>query len=522
MSRAVDGWNLALRGMKGQMAEALTDRSHDETPRGWSPDGRYILYREGGGIRDGRDYTHRLMIYDVETGEQRLLSDLTAKNAYDAQWSPDGTRIAFVASPEGVQEVFVIDADGANLVNLSRHDAVDLEPVWAPDGRHVAFTSDRLGNKDIFVVHADGTDLRQITDAPADEFEPVWLSVTTIIFVMLQPDGSQDLWAIDINSKELRRLTYTGNMVAVTTGPNQADARGWIDRLTITPPLDVVSPGQHVLLDLDAADVAGRPVETAGLPIRWSVSDSTVASLMDDGTLVAHSTGRTSVVATAGGWIADTVQLVSRDLENGAVTLLFYEDWTRGLHDDRWIQFGEPAPYSRPIGGPEGAGFFVNNGDDSFPSGVVSHRAFDPVDGLTLEVWASLPFDGRLFQHLIIGLTDYVPADGAWSGPDPLIELSVNGPNDSKGLVANVRVGSVNTYIPFIPTPEAWHLYTLQLDPDGTVSVVIDGKLHWRSTPRLEMDGLGPLHVVLSGRSKYVDISAGLLRVYYGSKFLLR
>ncbi len=71
MSRAIDGWNLALRGVRGQTA-ALTERSDDETPRGWSPDGRYILYREGGGVRDGRDYTHRLMTYDVETGEQRV------------------------------------------------------------------------------------------------------------------------------------------------------------------------------------------------------------------------------------------------------------------------------------------------------------------------------------------------------------------------------------------------------------------------------------------------------------------
>jgi TolB protein len=80
-----------------------------------------------------------------------------------------------VSERDGNQDVFVVNADGSGLVNLSLDPSRDLSPAWSPAGDHIAFVSDRSGTRDIFTINADGTGLVSIaTDSRAQEDDPVW------------------------------------------------------------------------------------------------------------------------------------------------------------------------------------------------------------------------------------------------------------------------------------------------------------------------------------------------------------
>ena len=67
-----------------------------------------------------------------------------------------GSRILFTSVRDGNTEVYTMNPDGANPVNLSRHPGADSGPVWSLDGKRIAFTSNRDGNGEIFVMDADG------------------------------------------------------------------------------------------------------------------------------------------------------------------------------------------------------------------------------------------------------------------------------------------------------------------------------------------------------------------------------
>ena len=91
--------------------------------------------------------------------------------------SPDGTRVAFASFRDGDREIYVMDADGGDPVNLTRHDAFDTSPAWSPDGRRIAFVSERDGGQPhIFVMNADGSGLEQLTYEPLAPWagSPAW------------------------------------------------------------------------------------------------------------------------------------------------------------------------------------------------------------------------------------------------------------------------------------------------------------------------------------------------------------
>ncbi len=72
-------------------------------------------------------------------------------------------KIALISNRNNNTDVYVINDDGSNEINLSNHPAVDAAPTISPDGQQVAFYSTRTGTREIFVVDIDGSNLYQLT-----------------------------------------------------------------------------------------------------------------------------------------------------------------------------------------------------------------------------------------------------------------------------------------------------------------------------------------------------------------------
>lgn len=127
----------------------------------WSPDGTQIAFASGSGIwvmnDDGTDVTP--------------LSE--GHSASFIAWSPDGTKIAY-SRYEGDYEIWVMDSDGQNHVQLTDNGAEDIEPTWSPDGGSIAFRSDRDGNHEIYRMPAPGGTQTNLTNTASNEGEPTW------------------------------------------------------------------------------------------------------------------------------------------------------------------------------------------------------------------------------------------------------------------------------------------------------------------------------------------------------------
>jgi len=107
-------------------------------------------------------------------------------------------KIIFESYRDGNAEVYMMDEDGSNLVNLTNNPAYDGAPAWSPDGQQIAFTSERDGAANIYVMDADGTNVVRLTDEGGNSAVPAW-----------SPDGSRIAFLSDRTYKMPGEGGYT-------------------------------------------------------------------------------------------------------------------------------------------------------------------------------------------------------------------------------------------------------------------------------------------------------------------------
>jgi Tol biopolymer transport system component len=132
----------------------------------WSPDGSRIAFN--GMDDDGEE----IWVMNADGTDQVNITN-SPGNDFWPDWSPDGDRIVFT-SGGGSNEIYAINADGSGRVNLTNHPSWDGNPQWSPDGSKIAFMSNRTGNGEIFVMNADGSEPVNLTEHPAQDQAPAW------------------------------------------------------------------------------------------------------------------------------------------------------------------------------------------------------------------------------------------------------------------------------------------------------------------------------------------------------------
>ena len=186
---------------------------------------------------------------------------------WNATFSPDGTRVAFVSDRSGSAEIWVGDANGDNLLRLtSFRGAYTHAPRWSPSGERLAFSSPVDGNFDIYVVAEDGGPLQRLTDHNAQDRTPSWSRDGESVYFASNRSGSWQIWKTSDSSGQAVRVTHEGGAAAIEDPEGRwlyvlkADAPGlW------RYPLDGSTDGELVLDDLAPVDRYNWDVTSEGI-----------------------------------------------------------------------------------------------------------------------------------------------------------------------------------------------------------------------------------------------------------------
>jgi Tol biopolymer transport system component len=137
----------------------------------WSPDEKQILFASD------INATDQLYVSNLDgTGRQRITSLPALRGRSD--WSPDGKFIVTYSGKPWDREVYIMDADGSHLRQLTPG-GNSQGPSFSPDGKWVAFTAyfdhpDDIHGCEIYIIRLDGTDLRRLTNNNYCDYQPRW------------------------------------------------------------------------------------------------------------------------------------------------------------------------------------------------------------------------------------------------------------------------------------------------------------------------------------------------------------
>lgn len=124
-------------------------------------------------------------------------------------------KIAFRSQQVGGADIFVMNADGSNPVNLTNGGGFNDNPVISPNGAKIAFASNRDGNYEIYVMNVDGTNLMRLTDNSAFDGEPVFSPDGAKIAFASTRDGitsgNNDIFVMNADGSHPTRLTVSSN-----------------------------------------------------------------------------------------------------------------------------------------------------------------------------------------------------------------------------------------------------------------------------------------------------------------------
>ena len=191
--------------------------------------GKIVFTASEDGVADQR------AVYVMEADGSNLiqLTDFSL-GAQDPVWSPDGGKIAFASIIDG--GIYTINADGTNLTQIvvktvydaytdTSNIATNRHPSWSPDGSMLCYelfgdedSGTTVANANIYVVNSDGTGLRRLTNDLSYEGQPSWSpdgSKIAFVYVKDEGDGYSNYHIYSMNADGSNWVQLTDRNITV-------------------------------------------------------------------------------------------------------------------------------------------------------------------------------------------------------------------------------------------------------------------------------------------------------------------
>ncbi|MDH3645977.1 MAG: Tol-Pal system beta propeller repeat protein TolB [Gammaproteobacteria bacterium] len=167
----------------------------------WSPDGSRLAYVAFENVGTA------VYVQELATGHRSRVSNRPGVNGAPA-WSPDGQRLALALSDGwGNVDIHITDLANGGLVRLTRHAAIDTEPAWSRDGATIFFTSDRARGPQIYAVPPTGGTPKRVTFEGNYNARPRVAPDEAKIAVVHNDRGQYRIALVDLRSGATQVLT---------------------------------------------------------------------------------------------------------------------------------------------------------------------------------------------------------------------------------------------------------------------------------------------------------------------------
>ena len=174
------------------------------------------MFNDSGWFDDRRSH---LWIIDLATGAARQITEGDAWNDTDPQWSPDGTRIAFVSDRSGHEfddagrnaDVWVVGSSGGAPTKISTNPGADNSPRWSPDGKSIAFVSAAKEDDPPSIMVAPAIGGGAAVDAAPDldllPTDLTWSASGNALYFDTGVKGEYHVFRVDLATRGVQQIT---------------------------------------------------------------------------------------------------------------------------------------------------------------------------------------------------------------------------------------------------------------------------------------------------------------------------
>ena len=156
------------------------------SPR-FSPDGAWVVYTQTEWDRKGNRQVTHLWLGSADGARAPVKLTNGEKGETAPQWSPDGSRIGFLADRTGSNQVWAIRPAGGEAEKLTDEESAVSEFQWSPDGNRIAYI---------------------VRDVPKDKAEREKRKKDKFDAIVVDADFTYaHLWTLDLATKTRKRLT---------------------------------------------------------------------------------------------------------------------------------------------------------------------------------------------------------------------------------------------------------------------------------------------------------------------------
>ncbi len=141
-------------------------------------------------------------------------------------WAPGKLALYYTSYKRGNPDIYFHDLNSRERRAIAAYSGLNTSASVSPDGKHVAMILSKSGSPDVYVCDADGSNLRQLTKTKEDESSPCWSADGQWVCFAAKIGERRALYKVPVSGGQPQRIPTTG--VGSPTEPDWSPDGKWI------------------------------------------------------------------------------------------------------------------------------------------------------------------------------------------------------------------------------------------------------------------------------------------------------
>jgi TolB protein len=175
-----------------------------------SLNGRPGIFLSQIGFASNRTGSHEIWLMDWDGSNQRQITRHNALSILPS-WSADNERMVYTSFTRGTSDMYIISRQGGGRIRVNSGLGLNTSATFSPITNDIAFVGSVRGNPDIYLIKDDSTNIRRLTSGDTIESTPEWSPDGRRISFTSGRSGSPQIYVMDADGTNVQRISFEGD-----------------------------------------------------------------------------------------------------------------------------------------------------------------------------------------------------------------------------------------------------------------------------------------------------------------------